>query len=376
MTSQSSENIHSEIYLPSIGRSNHDLRKRIQLLQDLNSLKTKTGLMLLLLSQEDLEEKAIKKVLSNLKIFAKEQKQLKIFFMHPNKPLSGKKRLNFLDNSDWSMKYVKKSIDLCFSIQEEINSDWGKLLTFHLNTLIPPSLWRNDKQYWDNQFLKVYENLKDLSDYANSKKVTLAVETTPIPEFGDIAAEQNNYLHDYKCYWPDLGNPWPLFFWRDEISMLRKAGYSIVIDWSHSYIALSTLKNLGKLKDKEKVIKKYMIYQTDIELAKSFKSFVDLICNDTEKGDVWHVNNSRGSYKYKDIYGKEEIFYEGVSLDEGEISGKEINELLTWGLDNKIKIVIEVNETDFNKNENTKKSLEVIRKIISSKFSQSNRRFF
>lgn len=364
--------IKAEIYLPAAGKSNRDLSNRYRLLQSLHK-DIRTGLMLGFFSLQDLDKQAIEGVLRNLESLSiSKHSEAKVIVMHPNKPLIGNKRLNFLDNPEWSKKYVKKSIDFCYLIQKRFDPGWGQLLTFHLNTLVAPSLWRNDKNYWDRKFSEVYKHLIQLMRYANLKNVRLAIETTPVPEFGDIAKSDAIYLEDYGCYWCDLGNPWPLFFWRDEIARLREAGYSIVIDWSHSYIALETLKRLSKLPGLKKILARYMVYKEDLEFANSIKSFSDLINKNTEDGDIWHINNAKGMYKYKDIFGAEEVFQEGVSLYSGEIPEKEIIELLKKGLRKKIKIVIEVNETDFEKSPNTRQALRVINNLASDKFFQSN----
>lgn len=368
-----SSKVKAEIYLPAVGKSDRDLRNRYELLKSFHK-DIRIGLMLALFSLQDLDEQVIEHTLRNLELLKSTTKHcdMKIIMMHPNKPLIGDRRLNFLDNPDWSKEYVKKSIDFCDLIQKEINPNWGELLTFHLNTVIAPALWKNDKHYWDQRFLGVYKHLLQLINYANFKKVRLAIETTPIPEFGDVIKSDASHLGDYNCYWSDLGNPWPLFFWRDEISQIREVGYSIVIDWSHSYIALSTLKKINKLPDREKIFKRYMIYEEDLKFADSIKSFSRLINDNTKDGDIWHVSNAKGMHKYKNIFGAEELFYEGVSFDKGEISDEEINKLLGNGLNKQIKIVIEVNETDFEESPNTRQAVGVINKLVSDKFFQSD----
>lgn len=84
-------------------------------------------------------------------------------------------------------------------------------MSVHLNTLalpIPES--PQSKDYWQRPFEQVLRIVSDLVSYAKACQVTLAIETVPIPEFGDHTKTHKTQLNDGVHYWSDLANPWPL----------------------------------------------------------------------------------------------------------------------------------------------------------------------
>lgn len=235
----------AEIYLPSVALFPDDLRSRVEMLKPAREAGFKTGLMLLIRGPQDLETEAVEKQLANLNQLTSREEPY-IFVMHSNMPLSGPKRFNFLNNPDWSEEYVRKSIDFQASIPERFIPPSGRMVTFHLNTLVRPKDWVNDYHYWEVIFVKVLLRIKRLIEYASTKKTALALETTPIPEFGDIPRDRKHQLAN-GTYWSDLGNPWPLFPWNSEISKLREIGLHMKIDFSHSFIGMNSLREVARL---------------------------------------------------------------------------------------------------------------------------------
>lgn len=358
----------AEIYLPTNALFLNDVKSRYEMLRPVVGKGFTTGLMLIL-GSKSLSQESIKRQLDNLEVISNQYPDdlPGIFLMHPNKPIDGPNRLNFLDNPEWSQDYVKSTIDFASQIPTSLTPKSGQMVSFHLNTLVDPASYEAVSRDRQNLFERVLSNIRKLAIYAKQKNVTLAVETTPIPEFGDITKGVDNFIVASSCYWSDLKNPWPLFFWRDEIKRLRETGCNITIDLCHSFISMKTLEQLKQLpKDKkETALFEYGILESDLDAFSGLDQFVPLVLANTAANDSWHVSDAAGMYRTKNLFGADYVFKEGVSLLSGEIPEHDLTALFNKGIDKPIKMVFEVNETDFVNSPNTRKSLEVFMDLLS-----------
>lgn len=354
----------AEIYVPATARLPEDLKIRHDLLEPARIAGYQTGLMLLI-KQGDLDPDNVRRQIDNLGPFANMSRAERpvLFGMHPNKPLDGPNRFNFLDNGARSQDYLEGSIDLVAQLPSEFTPPSGRALTFHLNTLVRPENWVSDEDYWARAFEDVLARVRDSAAYAQRQGVTLAVETTPVTEFGDMPRTSDYLLDDGHTYWADLGNPWPLFFWRDEIQRLRDAGTGIVTDTCHSFIALRTALEVQRLAGEgrgSEALKTYMIHPSDVEAAPPIDEFANMVIDNTKPGDVWHVNDASGMRTTEGLQGEDRVFEEGIALFEGDIPADQLQQIVESGLKMPIKLVIEVNEEDYTENPNTKKSLKAM----------------
>ncbi len=349
------------IFVPTIASFLDDLKARHDLLEPARKQGLQTGLMLVIRPQ-DLTTEKIGLQLGNLARFVNldTADRPAVIAMHPNMPIDGNERLNFLTNVTHSLECVKKGIEFVARIPRELAPAEGKVLSFHLNTLVKPNKWVPNQDHWSKRFEKVVQQIAVLANFGKSKGVDIAVETTPIPEFGDLRRDEKHLLED-GTYWSDLGNPWPLLFWRDEISKLRKAGCKLAIDLCHSYIAYKAVLEVKRLVEsgKSQAFSTYMVHPSDIEAAQS-ADFAKMVLQNTMPGDIWHVNDARGMYQTALLQGKDRTFEEGVVPFEGDIPGKPLKELIAKGRELPIKLVIEVNETDFQNSPNTKATLAIV----------------
>lgn len=356
-----SEN-EAEIYVPAVAGFPNDLRNRYDLLEAAREKNYKTGLMLVIRPQ-DLNPEKVQKQLDNLDPYAAKSvaERPAIFAMHPNLPISGEAPFNFLKNPNFSEDYVGKAIEFVARFPPELSPATGRALSFHLNSLIAPEEWISDDDYWANVFEGVLERIGNLAEFAKRQGVDIAVETTPVTEFGDVSKDPEHLMGDGHTYWADLGNPWPLLFWRDEIHRLRQKGSRVAIDFCHSFIALRTVLLAGRLakEGRPEALSVYMLHQSDIDAARKV-SFPEAVLAHTQKGDIWHVNDAKGFYKTVALQGEESSFQEGVALFEGEIPVEALDTLVKKGLKLPIKYVIEVHEEDFTNSPNTKKSLQKV----------------
>lgn len=351
-------NRSAEVYLPAVAEFPEDLRNRYNLLKPVRLKEYKTGLVLVIRPQ-GLGKEAIQKQLDNLDIYVKkpEPERPLVIAMHPNMPLTGPNRLNLLTNGAFTQEQIEHTvIDLVAKIPDEITPTDGRVISFHLNTLISPKEWKPDQDYWNQQFEGVLKRVRDISEFSKRQSVNIAVETLPIPEFGDVADKEKKFTDDGHTYWSRLGNPWPLLFWRDEISHIRSAGSRMAIDFCHSFIAMKTLARveIGDVEERNRL----MVHDFDIKFAQNNNNFSEQVINNTKPGDIWHVND--GHLGEGSRTADTPDFFEGITLFEGDIPTKDLKTLVNEGLKKPIKYVIEVNETDFQNSPNTRNSLEKV----------------
>ncbi|MFH0936989.1 MAG: hypothetical protein V1808_01710 [Candidatus Daviesbacteria bacterium] len=349
----------AEIYVPALAISPEQLKTKYDLLKTVREKDHRSGLMLVFRPKDlALEERQI--ILDNLDQFvgmSMEERPV-IFAMHSNLPLSGPQRLNFLTNRRYSEEYIERSVDLVAQLPLELVPVSGRALSFHLNTLIIPEQWVSNEDFWKKAFEGVLKSVGDITSYAERNGVIVAVETTPIPEYGDVIRDTDHMMDDEKTYWADLGNPWPLLFWRDDISKLRQTGAKIAIDICHSFIALKAVQEACRLvsRGKNGVLKDYMLFEDDLREVNNV-NFIQMVQQNTRRGDIWHVSDAKGIYKTPKLQGEQSYFQEGVDLFEGDMPVETLDRIIKYGLNSPIKFVLETNEVDYLNNPNTKKSL-------------------
>ena len=360
----------AEFYLPSVAEFPDDLRRRNDLLDIVREHGYKNGLMLVLRPEDLYDINKQNRQLNNLEPYVKknESERPRVFGMHPNMPIVGKERLNLFDNPHYSVEYLSRGIDLIAKLPDELTPDSGRTLSFHNNCLVVPKDVPSidEEEYWSRAFEGVLAHITQLSTYAKEKGVNLNLETTPIPEFGDVE-NRGKYLDDGHTFWSQLGNPWPVLFWRDEIRQVREAGVGMAIDICHSFIALRTVQELKKIKDKslrDKIRQAHMISREDLERVADLSSdeFSDYVLKNTKPGDVWHVSDvGLGLVENaKNDQNKIVEYEEGVALFEGDMPVKVLQKIIDSGLNQDIKFVLETNESDFIESPNTTRSMKKI----------------
>ena len=355
----------AEIYLPAVARFAGDLEKRQRALEVVRNEGYRTGLMLVVRGPQDLTPESIQKQLDNLAGYTNLDKEGRpvVFVMHPNKPVTGEDRLNFVNNPKRSQDYVEQSIELASKLPAELTPATGKAVTFHLNGLVTPAEWLADPEAWQKTSERMYAQIKDIAGFAARHNVKIAVETVPVPEFGDMKRSDDTRLEGTELYWDQLGNPWNLLPWREEITKLREAGAGLSIDWCHSWVAMNTVDEVKRLAGQgmlSEALATYMIFESDLAHAGKKENFSDELVKITQDGDIWHANDARGIYRTPHLHGQYTNFEEGVPLYCGDIPDDQLDRLIRHGLQKPIKFVVEVHEDDFDNNPNSKASLEQI----------------
>ena len=109
--------------------------------------------------------------------------------MHPNMPID---KFNFFKDPEFSQDYVEQSIAFASMLPQEMRPKTGNAVSFHLNTLVTPAEWVADPDYWQKAFETVEAKIKSLVEYGARYGVKIAIETTPISEFGDIRRDKEH----------------------------------------------------------------------------------------------------------------------------------------------------------------------------------------
>lgn len=331
-----------KIYLPTVAESISDLTNTYKILTLLQEKNWNVGMMLVIFGGEkSLIGRAKIKQFKNFEKLTKETGRLPVIIMVSNLPLTD---LDFYHLPEKSVHHIKLAIDFA----SELPGKKGKaVVTFHLNTLLTPKEWENagnspEKRYktFQNQFRKkVFPAIKEIADYASSKQIELKVETTPVPEFGDMV--NNPALNK-------LGNPYPLYSGRG-FSELRKLGIGIALDFSHTFTLYKAADLLEK--DSERFFEIYKgLFPFDIKKIKG-KPFLQEV-GALRKGDIVHLNDSVGIFNS----GHNQFHKEGVALGEGEI--KEMPDLIRALVALDVRVVFEINEADYKRRVNLEKSIK------------------
>jgi len=323
-------------FLPVNASFTNDIKISLDLLKPLDKIGAKTGLMLVIKNGiKGLQGETKKTQLKNLRNTIKDN-ITPFIVMVSNKP----EDLDFYHKPDISHKHIKKAINFSLELPSSINS----VVTFHLNTLFIKKEWMNSGKtpeekfiYWKQEFVnKVWPNLKKISEYAKEKKVLLKIETTPVPEFGDLEEKELN----------SLANPYPLYSKRG-VKEIRKTNIGIVLDLCHTYTLFKAASLVSK---NEKLYNIYKgLFPFDLKNLRNNNLIQEI--NALDKDDIIHLNDSIGIFNHQ----KRTLHQEGVSLGEGEIS--KLPEIIKKIRKSEINVVFEINETDFRKRPNTKASI-------------------
>lgn len=263
--------------------------------------------------------------------------------MTPNLPWE---KTDWYHNPDEAFSRLRLAVDFASTLP---NIQTKPFVSFHLNTLFTADQWNELGQttlekYERAQeiFLKfVIPSLIQAVNYADKKDVRLFVETTPIPEFGD-RKEAELYT---------LSNPYPLHS-RRGIPELRNAGFGIALDLCHTFTLFKIMNFFPSYK--ETLFDHYRGFFSQDFAQLSGKTLFDEV-RALQKGDIIHLNDSQGYFCYN-----KGIFHdEGVTLGEGEISylPSIVNEIFSK---KDLHVVFEINEEDYVKRPNLKKSIEYL----------------
>ncbi|MFZ2202614.1 MAG: hypothetical protein WAV56_04460, partial [Microgenomates group bacterium] len=167
----------AEIYVPALAESLEDLKVSYDLLEPARLKGFQTGLMIVIRPQ-GLSRERIQRQIDNLDYFLKKSadERPRVFGMHPNMPLSGPERLNFLTNPDWSEEYVRRGIEMVAKLPQELTPFTGRSISFHLNTLITSDKWMGNVNSWTKTFEIVLGRINNLADFGKGLGVSIAIE--------------------------------------------------------------------------------------------------------------------------------------------------------------------------------------------------------
>lgn len=333
----------SHVYLPVNLTSRANIDETLGYLRKLQNEGLETGLMCLIIGGQ----KAL--IGENKKLqhenFKKIKKNLPVIVMTSFMPLTD---LDFYHLPNQSIKHIKLAVDFVSDLKSK-----DPIVTFHLNTLMTEVEWQQaglkpaDKlKYWNNQFEKiVWPALKTANDYAEEQGVELKVETTPVPESGDLPDTTLN----------TLGNPFPLYSGRG-IPEVRNSGLGIVLDLCHTYTLYKAAKIIQKDNSKYDVYKG--LFPSDINklIDKNLMQEVEALAG----GDIVHLNDSRGIFDSS----IESLHEEGIAPGAGEIEN--LSQIIKTLIDKKIKLVFEIHDANYTKGSrpNLEKSIQYLLKFI------------
>lgn len=327
------------LYLPARGHDAKDLTGTLELLRLFKAKEDALGLMLVSANgMKDFEGTPAAEHRSNLERAAKELGRLNFVVMAPNRVAD----LDFHHLPEKSLASLKTVVDFAGRLPRTGD---GPVVSFHLNTLFTAQEWSNAGEGPDEKlefFSAIFREqvlpvLEAAAQYGRSSGVALKIETTPVPEFGDLPDADLN----------SLGNPFPLYSQRCE-SELRQLGFGIVMDLCHSHTLLAAARMIDGGKagcDDYKGLfpadVRYLARTTLLEEVKALKP-----------GDMVHLNDSRGLFNAP----PGTLHEEGVALGDGEIPDMPaiIRELLAKDL----PIIFEINEADYVRRPNLRRSID------------------
>jgi sugar phosphate isomerase/epimerase len=217
-----------------------------------------------------------------------------------------------------------------------------KMVTFHLNSLTSQTNFvAGTAANWRDYFLtEIAPNLATVARHAKALDVELFIETTPVPEFGDLT--KDHPLIYCNCNARALRNPFYLTrHWG--FKELRSLGIGICLDLCHS----RTIYKMAHSTEAEGVL-----FPEDIEALKQGSLMKDV--QSLLPTDLVHLNDGLGIFTEDGG-----VFQEGVPLGQGDIA--ELPEIIQHLNKKKIPFVIEVNDNgDFKNRPGTKTSIEYL----------------
>ncbi len=280
----------TQIFLPINAMSLTNIEETIGFFEPLKNRGLKTGLMFLILGgQKALEGESKNIQHQNFQTATIKTGPLPVIVMTSCLPLSD---LDFYHKTAESIQHIKKAVDFAKEIP---NTEENPMVTFHLNTLLAPEEFDESADYekiFDEQILPA---LRGLSEYAKTKNISLKIETTPIPEFGDLDDPSLNTLI----------NPYPMY--SKYFPKIKSAGIGIVLDICHTAILLKELRLPQTLADE---------------------------INMLERGDIIHLADNKAHQ-------------EGIALGDGEIEN--LPGIIKTVVKKNYKIVFEINDQDYDK---------------------------
>ena len=329
----------TQLFLPALGYDEGDLSGTLELLPLLGAEEGELGLMLV--SRDGIagfqgERAAVQ--CSNLERAAKAFGRLNLLVMAPNRV----EEFDFYHRPEDSLANLKSVVDLASRLPQTGDPPF---VSFHLNTLFTAQEWSEAGQGPDQKlefFSGIFREqvlpiLDIAAEYAGARDIALKVETTPVPEFGDLADPDLN----------TLGNPFPLYSQRG-FRELRERGFNVVMDLCHGhtqFAAASSIKEGRTGYDDYKGL-----FPADLDYLASATLLSEVIS--LKPGDIVHLNDSRGLFDSV----KGELHEEGVALGEGDI--RELPDIIRTVLAKGLPIVFEINETDYLRRPNLRRSIE------------------
>jgi hypothetical protein len=338
--------MNASVYVPAVATSYGDLKIGYSFLKDFEAKGYTIGLMLLIFGgKASLEGEQKDKQYENFENLTTKFGNIPVIVMVSNRPLED---LDFFHNPGGSIDHIRAAVDFAKGLPGALN----RVVTFHLNSLLKPEEWveagTNDNERYEFFIRRfgevVFPALKEVFDYASLHGIELKIETCPVPEFGDCS--DNDVENGINLN--QLGNPYPLFSGRG-FQEIRKCGLGIVLDLCHTHTLYKAAQEKSGRKDFHSMFKG--ISPKDLEILK--KGNLENEVSELISGDVVHLNDSRGLF----VRG-ESVHEEGVVLGDGEIS--ELDILIPELFNKNLKIVFELNETDFEKRPNLKKSIDYV----------------
>ncbi len=325
----------NQIFLPASANNPNEIKNAIQMQTPLVNAGYKRGLMLVIKSGRRgvTLDTAVREQYSNLAILTDYKSP--IIVMLSNMPIE---EMDLLHNPTYSLEHLMRGADFL----KRLPIGTRKIMTFHLNTLITEEEFEiRSKTGWMNEFdRKIRPLLKVLAAYAKNKGVEAKVETTPVPEFGDIDFTDERTYRGAKLN--ELRNPFYLTgYWGFE--QIYNAGLGICLDVCHN----RTIYELARAGDPDNAL-----HKADLEeLAK--RSLIDDV-KALKATDIVHLNDGEGLYSKEN----QTVHNEGVSLGKGDTHNLRG---LIYHLDKRgIPYVLELSEIDFKTMPNTKASIQYL----------------
>ncbi len=324
----------NQIYIPTAPASEDQNRIAIELQAPLTRRGYAPGLMLVILGgRKGLQQR--NEQYADLQKFQSVIKDWPLLTMLSCIPLP---ELDLLNETEFAVAHIKEGVNYA----AQLPFDTQKTITFHLGSLVTEEEFRSKSQEsWRNEFHRIIQpRLKDIATYGKEHGVTVKVETTPVPEFGDIPdTDQRNYR---GVRLNQLRNPFYLTHqWGFE--QIKDSPLSLCLDICHNRTIYEAVQ-----RDEYEGI----LFPEDIAVFAGSKLLDDVTKLDS--GDLVHLNDGRGLYSQK----AGTVFEEGVTLGEGDI--RDLDKIIRI-LDGKhVPYVLEINETDFKNRPNTKKSIDYL----------------
>ncbi len=277
--------------------------------------------------------------LKNLEVLKNEYGDAPIVTMLSSNPLED---IDWLEQTETALFHVKAGVDFA----RRLPIGGRRIITCHLASLVPEEVFLSQTlSHWRRRFDNdVAPALKETADYAKFKGVELKLETVPVPEYGDWAAEGKFLYHGQDVR--NLRNPFYMTHqWGFE--QMRNLGWGICLDICHN----RTIYQTARKKDGRWAGIIFAEDQPHFSKAEVIRDVQALTFP-----DIVHFNDGAGEFTHEG--GR---FKEGVVPGQGDI--KNLPMILDFLNRRQIPFVIEVDEAgDFKNRPGTKATIEWILK--------------